>query len=112
MKNSKTVKVMRLSLLAAMMFVGLNASAQMYELKNTELKARIFIKDGVKSAVKDPYSLKFGQFNFNVVKREAVAYYVFHAKNSLGAYVKNIAYVVIQLNSDGSIKSNTPIKFN
>ena len=105
---------MRKVLLVLALFIGaVNFStAQMYELKNTELRARIFIKDGVKSAVKDPYSLKFGEWSFQVVKREAVAYYVFYAKNSFGSLVKNLAYVVIQLNSDGSIKSNTEIKFN
>lgn len=98
-----------LLLLAMALTFGMNAQSY-YKLDNTEMKARIFIKQEVKSMVKNPKSLDFDSWHFERRDNKAYAIWTFYAENSFGGTVKARAYSIIGLNSDGSIKTATEVR--
>lgn len=97
--------------LIAIVSVALSVNAQSYyKIDNTELKAKIFIKQEVKSMVKNPKSLDFDSWNFERRGNKAYAIWTFYAENSFGGTVKARAYSIIGLNSDGSIRTATEVR--
>ena len=97
--------------LIAIVSVALSVNAQSYyKIDKTELKAKIFIKQEVKSMVNNPKSLDFDSWHFERRGNKAYAIWTFYAENSFGGTVQARAYSVIGLNSDGSIKTATEVR--
>ena len=103
---------MRNTILTITAIIGLafSMNAQSYyKLDNTEMRSRIFIKQELKTMVKNPRSIQYENWHFERRGNKAYAIYTFYAKNSFGADVRAKACQVIGLNSDGSIRTATEV---